>query len=769
MKALESTPLLPSPAPSGETDLGRPRVFLMIHKLETGGSERQFSLLARSLDSGPFQVSLGCFRSAGAFREGLGEMAEFPLGGGLLTLQALRSRLALARHLRAERIAVAHSFDFYSNLVLIPVARLAGVPVVIGSQRQLGDLLTRTQFWAQAEAFRLCDRVTCNSRAAARRLLEWGLRERKVVVIPNALPDEAFAQTAPAIPRLSGLVRVGLIARMNAASKGHAVFLRAAPRLAARFPKVEFLLVGDGPLRAELERMAGSLGLGRRVRFLGERHDIPAFLASIDISVLPSSSESLSNTILESMAAGVPVIATNVGGNPELVRHGETGLLFPPGNEDKFVEALEHLLTRPELRTEYGLRARELVQNDFSLGRIRDRHMQLYAELLAGKSWQPQSRRGRPLATAHGSRPVHVAIVAPSTRWIGGQGVQANALVRHWQDDPAVKAHLIPIDPEFPRWLRWAERVPYLRTVVRTPLYLASLWRAIKDAEIVHIFSASYWSFLLAPSPALLVAKLRKKTTLINYHSGEARDHLRNWRTAVPILRRADRVVVPSRYLVDVFRESDLHAAVVPNTVDWEEFPYRLRQPLRPNLICSRGFYPYYRVDLVVRAFERVKKELPEAHLCLVGKGRTEGTIRALVHQLSLTDVEFAGPVAHREIGRFYGQSDIFINASWLDNMPISILEAFASGTPVVTTAPEGIRYLVEHERTGLLCTPGDWQALAENVLRLLRDPDLAERLACNAFEETSRYRWEVVRRQWLDIYTSLDASRIPATGGHLG
>lgn len=737
----------------GETERDRPAVFLMTDSFEAGGSERQFITLARALDPRTFEVRLGCLRRSGLFAQEIDEAMEFNLGGSFLSLQAQRARWALGRELRARAAAIAHSFDFYSNLMLIPAARLARVPVVIGSHRQLGDLLTPLQRRVQSAMFRLCDRVVCNSEAAADRLIESGLPQGKVVIIPNALPDEFFASPKPAMPKVPGVVRVGLIARMNTRIKGHEVLLRAVARLAPRFPNVEFFLIGDGPLRPDLERTAAALGVSQRVRFLGERRDIPALLASIDISVLPSSSESLSNAILESMAAGVPVIATDVGGNPELVRDRETGLLFPAGDEDKFIEFMERMIGQPELRTEYGQRAQHVVRDEFSLERIRRRYVQLYAELLADKGWQPQTRHSRLAVTAHGSQPMQVAIVAPSSRWIGGQGVQANALVRHWRDDPAVKAHLIPIDPEFPRWLRWAERIPYVRTLVRTPFYLAALWRGMKDAEIVHIFSASYWSLLLAPAPALLVAKLRRKATLINYHSGEAGDHLRRWRTAVPILRRADRLVVPSAYLADVFREFGLQAEVVPNTVDLHQFTFRPRQPLHPNLICTRGFHPYYSVDLVVRAFAQVKKGLPEAHLVLVGKGTTERAIRALLRELDLADVDFTGPVAHRDIGRFYDQSDIFINASWLDNMPLSILEAFACGTPVVSTAPEGIRYLVEHERTGLLCTPGDWQALAENVLRLVRDPDLAERIVRNAYEEARRYRWEVVRGQWLAAY----------------
>ena len=161
-------------------------------------------------------------------------------------------------------------------------------------------------------------------------------------------------------------------------------------------------------------------------------------------------------------------------------------------------------------------------------------------------------------------------------------------------------------------------------------------------------------------------------------------------------------------------------------------------------------------VDLVVRAFAQVQTQFPAARLCLLGNGPLRSQIQNLVVDLAATNVEFAGSISRKEIGRYYDQNDIFINASWLDNMPLSILEAFASGTPVVTTAPEGIRYIVEHERTGLLCDPGDWNALAQNVCRLLKEPILASSLAHNAFEESQRYSWKTVREQWLEIYRLL-------------
>jgi L-malate glycosyltransferase len=358
---------------------------------------------------------------------------------------------------------------------------------------------------------------------------------------------------------------------------------------------------------------------------------------------------------------------------------------------------------------------------------------------------------------------LRVCIVAPSLRYVGGQSVQADLLLRHWRNDPDIDIRFLAVDPPLPHVLAWAEGIPGLRTILREPIYFWHLWRGLKDVDIAHIFSAAYWSFLLAPVPAAIVAKMKtrgskthRSKTLINYHSGEARDHLQRFRSAKFVLSRVDKIVVPSGYLADVFREFGLSASAVPNIVDLSQFRYRERVPLRPHLVCTRGFSTYYSVDVVVRAFAEVKKEYPEAHIDLVGGGPLEGDIRKLVADLHLTGVNFAGVASRQEIGKYYDQADIFINGSWLDNMPLSVIEAFAAGTPVVTTSPECMPYLAEHERTGLLSPVGDEKALAANVIRLLRDPALAASLAENAHDESRNYTWEAVREQWLNTYRGL-------------
>jgi glycosyltransferase involved in cell wall biosynthesis len=731
-----------------------PSVFLMTNSFETGGSERQFVELARALHPANYRVSLGCLQPKGPLQKDIGPVHHFGLGGSLYRMKSMRTRYRLARYLRRSGIAIAHAFDYYTNLTLIPAAKLARTPVVIGSLRQLGDLLTPAQRRAQLAMFRWSDCVVCNSQAAAERLVQQGFQPDRLVVIGNGLPPSAFMEAVPALPRRPGFLRIGMIARMNARSKNHSILLQAAAWLRNRIQNFEIVLVGDGPLRSELERQANELGIGEQVRFLGDRRDVPSILASLDITVLPSASESLSNAILESMAAGVPVIANQVGGNIELLAN-DRGILLPPNDLDAFAAAIEKLAADTPLRESLGRNARKFAQENFTVEQIRKRHEQLYSQLLEKKGWRSNSLVTR--ATRTTTRvPLRVTIVAASLRYVGGQSVQADLLLRHWQNDPDVQADLIPIDPSFPPALKWVEAIPGLRTIVREPLYIRALWRGLENADVAHIFSASYWSFLVAPVPAWLVARLRKKKVLLHYHSGEARDHLQRFRTARPMLARMDLLVVPSGYLVDVFREFGLKAEVVPNILDLSQFSFRTRRPLRPHLVCTRGFHPYYRVDLVVQAFAKIQKAFPDARLDLAGGGPVEAEIRALVQDLSLSRVNFLGVVSRENIGRVYDQADIFVNASSLDNMPVSILEAFASGTPVASTAPEGMNYLVDHERTGLLSAPGDAVSLADNILRLLRDEDLSFRLAAAAYEESSRYRWTAVREQWLSAYRTL-------------
>jgi glycosyltransferase involved in cell wall biosynthesis len=370
-------------------------LFLMTNSFETGGSERQFAVMAQNLAQDKFQVSLGCILRLGPFASAFGDVPEFRLGGSLYSWTSIRARLRLAALLRERQIHVAHAFDFYTNLTLIPAARLARVPVVIGSQRQLGDLLTPRQSRAQTAALRWCDGVVCNSQAAADGLAKNGLSPEKLFIIGNALPEQAFSGTKESVDRRPGCLRLGMVARMNAHSKNHAGFLRIASRIHSEMPEVEFLLAGDGPLRPELEKQAQDLGLENRVVFLGDRKDIPDILASMDVAVLTSDSESLSNALLEAMAAGLPVVAYHVGGNAELVNQ-EVGLLIPAGDEEGFADAVLRLLALPAMRLQLGQNGRQFARENFSLERILAQYEACYETLLEKKGMRNSLATWRP-------------------------------------------------------------------------------------------------------------------------------------------------------------------------------------------------------------------------------------------------------------------------------------------------------------------------------------------------------------------------------------
>jgi len=359
-------------------------VFLMSDSFETGGTERQFVTLINALDRDQFKVHIGCLQKRGAFLGNLKDVVELRLGGNLYGIRSMHARLQLARYLRQCGAIVAHAFDFYSNLVLIPAARLARIPVVIGSQRQLGDLLSQAKSRAQAAAFHWADVVVCNSLAARHALVEQGLSREHIEVIGNGLPSSLFEITAPALPRDPSRLRIGMIARMNTRAKNHDVFLRAAASVCTRVSKVEIVLVGDGALRPRLEKLASDLGIRDRVLFLGERRDIPAVLASLDVSASPSVSESLSNVILESMAAGVSVIASRVGGNCEVISE-DRGVLVNPGDEKALAQELERLLRDSSLRDRYARKAKAFAKENFSVEHMRARYEDLYLRLMHRK------------------------------------------------------------------------------------------------------------------------------------------------------------------------------------------------------------------------------------------------------------------------------------------------------------------------------------------------------------------------------------------------
>ena len=349
---------------------------------------------------------------------------------------------------------------------------------------------------------------------------------------------------------------------------------------------------------------------------------------------------------------------------------------------------------------------------------------------------------------------LRLCIVAPSLGILGGQAVQALRLVEHLNRGSAISVDLLPVNPQLPGLLGRLQRVKYVRTVLTEARYVASLVTRLPRYDVIHVFSASYWSFVLAPLPAMLIGRLYGKRVILNYHSGEADDHLTRWPSAVRLMRLAHEVIVPSEYLVDVFAKFGIRARALFNFVDVDRIPYRCRTALAPRFLSNRNLEPLYNVALVLRAFAEIQAERPTAELVVAGFGSQRHMLESLAHELALENVRFVGRVPSDEMGTVYDAADIFLNGSNIDNMPLSILDAFAAGVPVVTTGAGGIPYVVRDGVNGFLVPREDHGAMARACLRLLDDNALAVRIADTARQEClDRYSWPVVAAQWEALY----------------
>jgi glycosyltransferase involved in cell wall biosynthesis len=272
----------------------------------------------------------------------------------------------------------------------------------------------------------------------------------------------------------------------------------------------------------------------------------------------------------------------------------------------------------------------------------------------------------------------------------------------------------------------------------------------------VHVFGAAYRAFLLAPLPALLCARSRAIPVVLNYHNGEAPDHLERSAIARRAARQANRVVVPSRYLVAVFAHFGVRAIPIANILDFSRFRFRECREIRPRLISTRNFHTLYNVGCTLRAFRVIQDRWPEATLTLAGDGPHRPVLERLSQLLGLQGVQFLGRVSHASMPALYAEHDVYIQSPDVDNDPNSIAEAFATGLPVVSTDVGGVSTMLTDGDQGLLAPRNDHRSLAAQVLRVIADRDLAQRLVQHGRQACDKYRWSVVRKQWLQLYSEL-------------
>jgi glycosyltransferase involved in cell wall biosynthesis len=371
----------------------RRKVFYLLDSLEIGGTETQAVELALRLPAHEYEITLGCLRLQGPllarFRGSGVRVQEFHPRGGIDSPAGLYQLLRLAVFLRRQRFDVVHTHDLWSNVMGVPAARLAGVPAIISSRRDLAHFdwyEGKRRVWLR-RIQNLSNVVLANATPIRDALVaEDGFAPEKLRVIHNGVDTEKFQRgkrdRERLVPGAGDGKLVVLVGNMHSDVKGHPWLIAAAPAVVREFPKTRFVFAGDGESRGTFQQQVAGLGLQQSFVFLGRRDDIPDVLASCDIALLPSKAEGLPNAVLEYMAAGLPTIASRVGGNAELVQDGVTGLLVPAQDSEALSNALLWLLRDSELSQRIASEGRRLATEGFSFERLVRETDELYTELL---------------------------------------------------------------------------------------------------------------------------------------------------------------------------------------------------------------------------------------------------------------------------------------------------------------------------------------------------------------------------------------------------
>ena len=683
----------------------------------------------------------------------------------------------VSAYFRLRRVLASRKFDVvYERYAFYLVAgavlaRRHGIPFVLEANEVSGiEHRARRQSYPllcgrfERFLFARCTSIHTVSSHLKRRILRQGVEAARVLVVPNAFD----------VNKVQGRSRNNSLVR-EYGLEGKTVFgfvgwfdhwdrldmlIEVYAGLLPRHPDARLLLIGDGPVTPSLRQRAHELGIADKVIFTGAvaRQQVFDYISLLDIAVLPHSNDFGSPVVMfEFMGLRIPVIAPRLEPILDVQRDGETALLFEPLDSKQCMAAVERLLVSPEQR-------RVLAEN-------------AYARLVAEHTWQQNAAHIVASALEHGGHgrvgsgkaagqteasvsaeraQPSICLVAELPPPTGGMAVQAERL----GDSLRAEGHkVINVRSNVLAHDSALRRIKYVRGVINALLFLANLTWNLPRGRVVHVFSTSNLSFFLFTMPPVLLGRLLGRFVVIHYHGGNADEFLQRWAwLALPVLRAAQSLIVPSGFLVDVFARYGLVAQPIVNTLALDKFRFAPRDPLLARVLIARHLRPPYNVACGIRAFSRVAKQHAGATLTVAGAGVERAQLEQLSRELGIaSQVQFVGNIDNERMRALFESSHIYLNSSEVDNQPVSILEAFACGLPVVSTAVGGIPYMVIDGQDGLLAPTGDDAALGSHMLRLLAEPALARTLS-------ERGRLRVQEYSWPRIYPLLSAVYSKAT-----
>ena len=398
----------------------KPKVLFIIDSFEQGGSERQALQLLRQLHtSRQCRVYLACLQNRGSLRAeadqlGVGDIHEYALTS-FYDLNFVRQLHRVKRFLAEKEIDVVHTHCFYTNIFGMAGGFLGRVPARVTSKGETDGFRTPMQKRAERMAFRLADRVIANCHVVENQLIKEGVNPAKIIQHYNGLDMDRLKVKA-GLRREDALRAFGLpadrryvsiVANLHNPVKNHPMFLRAAAGVRARVPDAAFVIAGEGELMEGLRALVADLGIAQDVFFIGRCDNVANLLFVSDVGALSSKAEGFANAILEYMAAGLPVVATDVGGAREAIAEDQTGFVVPSDDDEAMAARIIDLLNSPERARAMGDRGKLIVAEKFSCDRHLQNTLELYDELLA-KPRTEQFKSGADVPLVKQTRKVRV-------------------------------------------------------------------------------------------------------------------------------------------------------------------------------------------------------------------------------------------------------------------------------------------------------------------------------------------------------------------------
>lgn len=351
---------------------------------------------------------------------------------------------------------------------------------------------------------------------------------------------------------------------------------------------------------------------------------------------------------------------------------------------------------------------------------------------------------------------LRLLLVGPLPPPSGGMANQTQQLKRLLEGEGI---DVVLVQTNAPYRPAWVASLQGVRALFRLVPYFLELRRNVRGVDVVHVMANSGLSWDLFAAPAIYVAKRSGRPVIVNYRGGLAGEFLVK---AAPRVRRTlhgTQLVVPSEFLRRIFDGYGLAAAVIPNVVDTRTFHPRASASKHAfddpfHVVIARNLEDIYGIDIGLRALARLRMRIPSIRASVAGTGPQRGQLQALASELNLHDcITFTGRLDVAAMAALYRSADLVLNPVRADNTPNSVLEALASGVPVVSTNVGGIPFLVEHENTAILVEPESPSALCDAMARVLGDEELRARLAENGLELARKCAWPVVKARWLRVY----------------